>query len=95
MQIDSIKRIWESLDNEHQIIQTEILQVLIGKLNIIITKLNKLSKSDNRTTDKLAKEFKRWKYVLINTALDEAIKDLASWQNMFNPTWYLVMKVSS
>jgi hypothetical protein len=97
MQVDFIKRIWESLDNEHQTIQTEILQVLIGKLNIIITKLNKLSKteSDNRTTDQRATEIKRWKYVLIKTGLDEAIKDLASWQNMFDPTWFLVMKVSN
>ncbi|MCJ1231933.1 hypothetical protein MMC12_008612 [Toensbergia leucococca] len=97
MQIDFIKRIWKSLDEEHQTIQTQILQVLISKLNIIISKLEKLFKkgSDGQATERQFTGVKRWKYVLAKQYLDEAIEDLASWQKMFDPAWFLIMKVSS
>ena len=97
MQIDFIKRIWNSLDEEHQAIQTQILQVLISKLNVIISKLNKLFKkgSDSRATERQVTGLKRWKYVLVKPYLNEAINDLASWQKMFDPACFLIMKVSS
>lgn len=82
MQLDFLKQIWESLDKEHQTIQTQILQVLISKLKIIISKLEGLSE-------------KRWKYVLIKQCLDKSIEDIDLWQRMFDPSWFLIMKVSS
>ena len=96
-QLDFIKQIWKSLDEEHQTIQTQILQVLISKLSIIISKLDKLSKkgSDDRATERQGTGVKRWNYVLIKQGLDEAIEDLALWQKMFDPAWFLIMKVSS
>lgn len=97
MQIDFNKGIWKSLDEEHQTIQTQILQMLISKLSIIISKLDKLSKkgSDNRATERQVTRVKRWNYILVKEGLDEAIEDLASWQKMFDPAWFLIMKVSS
>ena len=97
MQLDFIQRIWKSLDEEHQTIQTQILQVLISKLNILISKLEKLSKksSGNQATESQVTEVRRWKYVLIKRCLDESIKDLASWQKMFDPSWFLILRVSS
>ena len=97
IQLDFIKHIWKSLDGEHQSIQAQILQVLISKLNIIISKFEGLSnkRSGNRTTEGHIGEVKRWKYVLIKKILDECIEDLASWQKMFDPSWFLILKVSS
>lgn len=97
MQLEFIKRIWESLDQEHRTIQTQILQVLISKLKIIISKLESLSKkrSGDRATKSQGTEVKRWKYVLIKQCLNESIEDLASWQKMFDPSWFLILKVSS
>lgn len=97
MQLDFIKRIWKSLDEEHQTIQTQILQVLINKLSTIVSKLEKLSKkrSNGRATELEVTGVKRWKYVLVKEYLDEAIEDLASWQKMFDPAWFLILKVSS
>lgn len=97
MQLDFIKRIWESLDNELQTIQTQTLQVLNGKLSIIISKLEKCSKkiSGNQATKRQVTEVQRWKYVLTKQYLDESIEDLASWQKMFDPSWFLILKVSS
>ena len=97
MQLDFIKRIWKSLDEDHQTIQTQILHVLIKKLNIIISKLEKLvkKKSNDQAMEHKVTVVKRWKYVLVKQCLDEAIKDMASWQKMFDPAWFLIMKVSS
>lgn len=71
--------------------------MLISKLSIIISKLENLSKkkSGNRATESHVTEVKRWKYVLIKECLDESIEDLASWQRMFDPSWFLILKVSS
>jgi hypothetical protein len=96
MQLDFIKRIRRSLDDELQDIQTQILQVLVGKLNMVISKLEKLAKKrSNPAIDRQVTEVKRWKYVLVKQCLDEAIEDLALWQKMFDPSWFLIMKVSS
>ena len=97
MQLDFVKRIWRGLDNEHQTIQTRILRVLIDKLSIIISKLEKLSKkgTGDRVTERQVTEVKRWKYILIKKGLDESIEDLAWWQKMFDPSWFLILKVSS
>jgi hypothetical protein len=97
MQLDFIKQIWESLDQEHRTLQTQILQVLLSKMKNIVCKLESISKK--RPGDRAAKsqvtEVKRWKYILIKECLDESIEDLTSWQKMFDPSWFLIMKVSS
>lgn len=97
IQLDFMKRIWKDLDEEHQAIQSQILQVLINKLSTIISKLDRLSKMtvDNRTTERRLTDVKKWKYVLIKERLDESIEDLGSWQKMFDPSWFLILKVSS
>ena len=94
MQLDFIRRIWESLDEEHQTIQIQILHVLIGKLSIIISKLEKCSKkrTGNQESELEVKEVRKWKYVLTKQHLDESIEDLASWQKMFDPSWFLILK---
>lgn len=50
---------------------------------------------DDRATERQVTGVKRWKYVLVKQSLDEAIKDLAAWQKMFDPSWFLILKVSS
>lgn len=94
--MEFINRIWESLDEEHQSIQTRIFQVLIEKLSITISKLEKCSKkrSGKQGTEREVTEVRRWKYVLTKQCLDESIDDLASWQKMFDPSWFLILKVS-
>ena len=96
MQLEVIKRVWEGLDEEHQRIQTETLQVLNSKLSIIISKLQKVSKNRpyNEEREGQNGKVKRWNYIRIKQSLDESIENLASWQRMFDPSWYLMLKVS-
>ncbi|KAL4898768.1 hypothetical protein BDV59DRAFT_9744 [Aspergillus ambiguus] len=37
----------------------------------------------------------RWKYALFQQKIDSAIDDLELWQRIFDPSWYLIMKVAT
>ena len=81
IQLDFLQRIWESLDDEYQLIQNQILQLLISKLTSIISRLDKCRLP--------------WKYVFLKQHLDEAIAELASWQKLYDPSWFLILRISS
>jgi hypothetical protein len=82
LQVEFIKSIWDSLDEEHQEIQSRILQMLQNKLLSIVSQLDKVSKS-------------KVKYVQYKESLDKAIEELAKWQERFDPSRFLIMKISS
>ncbi|KAL8993904.1 MAG: hypothetical protein Q9169_005995 [Polycauliona sp. 2 TL-2023] len=96
MQLEVIRQIWGSLDEEHQSIQNRTLQVLASKLSMTISKLEKCLRKNpgDRTTEHQSITVKRTKYVQTKTSLDEAIQDLADWQRMFDPSWFLMLKLS-
>lgn len=96
-QLDVIGRIWKDLDDEHQQIQIRILQVLISKLTRIITKFEKLQKREHRdrTSGNQVASINRWRYIWIKEGLDESIDELATWQKIFDPSWFLILKISS
>ncbi len=98
MQLDFLLQIWQTLDEEHQNIQSQILRVLVSKLETAISQLKRVQrkKRDNGSDDeKKAVGIKRWKYVLVKECLDKAIQDLEAWQKMFDPSWFLIMKVGN
>jgi len=95
--------VWKDLDKEHQSIQDQTLQVLVSKLTIAISKIGSLIKKSSRTTgaegvkkqQQRPSSVKRWKYVLLKEYLDNAIDDLELWQRIFDPSWFLIMRVAS
>ncbi len=101
LQLDFLRRVWQSLDEEHQTIQKQILHVLIGKLTVAISKIDSLIVgSESRTS--LVKDqrqqlagVKRWKYALFKEGLDKTIEDLETWQKMFDPSWFLILMTPS
>ena len=94
LQLDFLKQIWQSLDEEHQTIQSEILDMLVDKLKAAISKLSKLEKPKNRSLQDQATQVKRWKFVFVKESLDKVIQDLALWQELFDPSWFLIMRVA-
>lgn len=104
VQLDFLRRVWQNLDEEYQAIQMRILQVLIGKLTIAVSKIDTFIGGDKLTTSlvKVLKNprqqltvGKRCKYILLKEGLDKTIEDLATWQKMFDPSWYLILTVPS
>lgn len=94
LQLQFLKRIWRSLDHEHQAIQSEILDILITKLKAAISILGGLEKPGDRSSPTRAAPTKTLKFVFVKEKLDRIIQDLARWQEMFDPSWFLIMRVA-
>ena len=96
IQLDFLRKVCGTLDEEHQDIQNRILQVLVSKLQVAIFQLERVKKKkelkDCGNTDNVVKP-KRLKYIWIKECVDNAIKDLEEWQKKFDPSWFLIMKV--
>lgn len=92
---------WQSLDEEHQILQKQLLHVLTGKLTIALSKIDSLIVGNTPKTSSAKDQrqqligVKKWKYVLIKEGLDRTIEDLETWQKMFDPSWFLILTASS
>lgn len=95
-QLELVERIWPTLTAEHQEIQQEILNVLVGKLNLAKDKLSGLVKRRKRTKGKKDDKLvvKRWKYLFLKSYLDDTIKSLSRWQKTYDPSWFLIMRLS-
>jgi hypothetical protein len=94
--------VWKDLDEEHQDIYNQTLQVLVSKLTTAISKIERLIKRKPEGAshiEELQRErstgVKKWKYALLKECLDGAINDLETWQRMFDPSWFLIMKAAS
>lgn len=94
-QLNLLQRIAELLDERHKSLQLETLQVLASKLNTVITKLQSVLEPDTarRDVDDAAFRVKRVKYLFLKETIDEAITSLKLWQDVFDPSWFLIMKV--
>ncbi|KAF2874828.1 hypothetical protein BDV95DRAFT_656486 [Massariosphaeria phaeospora] len=91
-QIEFLKRIWQSLDSDHRNQQDQILQVLATKLTAATHQLERVHK---KRDDKHQAEVKRWKYAFVKENIDQAINDLDAWQKIFDPSWFLMLKMAS
>ena len=101
LQLDFLRRVWQSLDKEHQTIQKQILYVLTGKLSFAVSKIEGLIVGNKPRTLPVKNQqqqlisVKRWKYVLLKEGLDRTIEDLETWQKMFDPSWFLILMISN
>ncbi|KAK3169498.1 hypothetical protein OEA41_008881 [Lepraria neglecta] len=95
LQLDFLRRVWQSLDAEYQTIQKQILHVLVSKLTIAISKIDSLIGGSVKDRRQQLTGVKRWRYVLLKEGLDSTIKDLEMWQKMFDPSWFLILMTSS
>jgi hypothetical protein len=100
-QISALRTIWGALDERLQVHQNSVLQVLQGKLQDAINKLDGLIgiPEETSTLDKIiAKrgEAKRLKYaVYAKASLDSIIDDLGKWQRMFDPSWFFLARIAA
>ncbi|KAI9690151.1 MAG: hypothetical protein M1822_009112 [Bathelium mastoideum] len=102
LQLDFLARIWGELDQEHQNVQSEILTVLNEKLRAADHKLNSYLKVQQPATNALldptlssAVKVKRFKYASLKDSLDKTVGDMESWQKLFDPSWFLIMRIAS
>jgi hypothetical protein len=95
-QLRFIERIADLLDDEHRLVQDELLAVLAMKLSLAQTEINKIVKKTER--EQLYLSFvKVWrgKYVMQRVALNTVVSDLEEWQRRFDPSWFLIMLIAN
>jgi len=96
-QLEFLKRIAELLDEQHKLVQQETLRVLASKLETAITKLESILKTTkkNDLAQDEGHQINRVKYLFLKESIDNAIEDLKVWQDVFDPSWFLIMKAAT
>jgi hypothetical protein len=100
-QVETLREIWDSLDECMQIHQNHVLLLLQEKLRIAITIINRLDTTpkDKPTVKSLRStggNIKRLVYATYAKGqLDEIVRDLDEWQKKFDPSWYLLARAAA
>ncbi|KAM0334156.1 hypothetical protein ACHAQA_001176 [Verticillium albo-atrum] len=89
VQVEFFERIAGTLEPEHCRIHLEILEVLNVKLAAAVTKIESVSKSGPEAG------VHKFKYLFSHTAIESILSDLQQWQKIFDPTWYLILRMGS
>lgn len=92
LQLNVVRGIASELSEKHRIIQHATIAMLVTKLEIAINNVESTIKSHPDGGQEL--EVHRWKYALMKEKIDRTIEDLKEWQSLFDPSWYLIMKLA-
>ena len=93
VQLKFVQSIAHTLDEEHQEIQCETVEMLASKLKIAVDRIKSVTKSKSSCSEEV--QVKRVKYVVLQQKIEKAVQDLEHWQRMFDPSWYLIMKAAT
>ncbi|KAL1958928.1 hypothetical protein VTO42DRAFT_3481 [Malbranchea cinnamomea] len=98
-QLNLIRRVWDSLDEEHRYLQDQILRILLSKLEAAVLDISRVEKTYSDTSNsprKLPTGWKKVKYAFsVKECLDKTLKELEAWQKKFDPLWYLLTRVAA
>lgn len=89
IQVDFVKKIAQVLEEDHCRIHLEVLVVLKSKLGLAISKIESVVKSGPDSS------VRKWKYARIREAIDHSITELQQWHSVFDPTWYLILRMGN
>ena len=94
MQVEFVKRIANTLSEEHCRLHVDVFEMLKTHLGKAVTRIESVMKrgapGPGRGPDA---GIKRWKYLLVREAIDEAVQQLEQWQRIFDPTWFLILRI--
>lgn len=102
LQVDFIQPLTPIIDPEHHRVLKNTLRILATKLSSADANLESVLEKRNRYGVELrlgflgfAKSVRKGKYAFVKTTLDTVIRDLEDWQRRFDPSWFLIMRMSS
>ncbi|KAJ5922358.1 hypothetical protein N7516_010061 [Penicillium verrucosum] len=93
VQLEVLQQVEGTLNEVHRNIQQETLQILLSKLQIANESLEAVSKDTRPGKDEM--RIRKWKYALLQQKIDKAIQELELWQQVFDPSWYLIVMSTS
>jgi len=99
VQIDFMRKIWDSLGERLQLHESEILDLLQARLVKATKDLNRVgsievsqegSKQDKRL------RAKRLRFVVaLKDCLQKTVDELESWHTRFDPSWWLILRLNN
>jgi len=94
-----LRNIAQILPTKYLDLQNQTLKVLQDKLEVTVSTLESLVKkgeapSLSQNQSQPLVRAKRAKYALLEARLNKAIDDLETWQGIFDPSWYLIIKAA-
>lgn len=89
LQIDFVKRVARTMSSEHCSIHIEVFEMLHSKQIRAIKKIESLIRSPADGGG-----VRRWHMPFLRASLDESIQALEAWQRIFDPTWYLILRIA-
>jgi serine/threonine protein kinase len=95
-QLNFIRKIEQLLDEQLRISQYSTIQILNSKFDIALQKLESVvrKKAGNAGSADEEMRIKRWKYARVKESIDKIIQELRDWQDIFDPSWFLIMKAA-
>lgn len=100
-QLELLRSIWPSLEDDYQLHQTSILHLLHGKAQAAVSLIDSIigkADEDASVWNIMSKrgDAKRLKYaVWVKQSLGNVSKDLKEWSEVFDISWYLIVRMSS
>lgn len=94
-QLQMVRKMEPLLDDRHRRVQERSLEIVVAKLKVAISKLDGLITKPDLAQGPLAKpEVKKLKYAFVKDGLAEAILELERWQQIFDPSWFLMLRIA-
>lgn len=101
-QLEIFRQIGDQLDEQGQIVQTDVFEILSQKLDYADAKLKGLVKNrppdldSNSLHGKSLPQRERVNYAMQKNNLDKAVDEVELWQRLsFNPLWFAAMKAQT
>lgn len=96
LQLQLLKQIWSSLHDEHQYLQEQVLQTLLRKLQLAVAHISNVQNRYNRIRPSGPSRVKRRNFAFaVKESLENVTLELQTWNTIFDPAWYLIVRVSN
>lgn len=98
MQVDFLRSVVRAISDDHRRILNELLCQFASKLSLAVTKLQSVQKKESEAKPgffAFTYKVNKAQYILKKDTLDRIIEDLEKWQRLFDPSWFLLMRISS
>ncbi|KAH6646529.1 hypothetical protein BKA67DRAFT_525453 [Truncatella angustata] len=89
-QIEFVKRVAQTMAPEHCRIHIEVFEILRARLTNAKSRLKSLIEPSHQ-----GNPVKKWRVPFLRSSLDDMREQLEMWQRLFDPTWYLILRIEN
>ncbi|KAK2821790.1 hypothetical protein FQN49_007673, partial [Arthroderma sp. PD_2] len=92
-QLNIVREARDGLGEEFLALQDQVLRILLRKLDDAVLQISKIEKKHRSESEReWISTALKCKYVFsVKKCLDKALREIMKWQEMYDPSWYLIM----